>query len=994
MSNISGKRNAVSGAGIQRIGTKKTMNPRIERQIPETNIIKKGVNVNERINGCPKKVIKDEEEGENKITQKERQKLITIAQEEEEKLPTLIIESVMISIYDYEELKREAVVKVTIAEDTGYNSVNDPRMGVANYGEYCNTCNKDTIDCPGHLGYIEFNAPIYHPLFVKTIIKVLTCVCNSCGGLLLPKEQIEKLGIMNYTGLTRLNLLENASMGLECRAKHGKEVKKCMINPIYLSGRYKDTHKIMFKYEKGKGKKEEHEKPIEEVEKILNAITAEEAEIMGFKNGSHPSKMILKALPVIPPVNRPAVITDGVIYPDQLTSYYKDIVTKNNQVGAAKTEKDRDIAINALIYAIEHYIDNTDKKYSQGNKREFSGIKQRIQGKEAIIRSLLMGKRVNYSGRTVLSPDPSLKFGQLRVPERMAEVLTVKVIVNNINKNALQELLRKGKITDIKPIYGKFKGNKIKVTQDIINVYQLNVGDEVHRHLQNGDYVIFNRQPTLHKQGMMGHEVVIGKQLTFGVHLSYTTPYNADFDGDEGNLHVPQTLDAMAEVMGIMNVKNCIMNGQTNRPTMGIVYDGLTGAYLMTQDLPITVEDENGKIITKYINKTVPEDLFNDCLLLLTNQSSLPTLNERLDKLNIPRYSGKALFSSLLPEDFYYTKGNVIIINGILTNGTITKDHIGIAHGSIIQALWKDYGRDRTVDFLTDAPFIINRWLQETGFSVGLKDCYPKDDSHKELLRKEQTKAKLAVESLGPRIDDPLEEELRERQVIGYVNIARDVGNKISIDKLTPDNALNVMALSGAKGSTLNIAQITGILGQQVVKNQRMPLSISEGQRCLPYFEKGELDPKARGFCTNSFLSGLNPDELFFHQAGGREGLTDTGVKTAETGSMHHTIVKALEDMTIWYDGSVRNGIGTIFEFVYGDDGFSASELEKVKTNTGELISFIDLDRTVGRINAKHGFYNISSSNKDKPVSIGPEEREIMNEFSVEEEEDNDTFDD
>lgn len=495
---------------------------------------------------------------------------------------------------------------------------------------------------------------------------------------------------------------------------------------------------------------------------------------------------------------------------------------------------------------------------------------------------------------------------------------------------------------------------------------------------------------------------------------------------------------------------------------IGLVYDSLTGAYILT----------SGDV-------RIDPDLYNDCLMMISNVDSLASLDRRLALAGIPKYSGRALFSSLLPEDFYYQKGQVVIIDGILRNGTINKEHVGPSHGSIIQALYKDYGSNRVVDFLTDAPFIINRWLQQRGFSVGLQDCYldgngvsdairqkAEEESgynvvlemernidrimeqqrslpilkrdllsttdpillsrieekinqiereqtylpqlqeelqiafsqidmdaiaryqtqisgeikkgkelDQKILHEEITKAKMAVEALGTRLEDPMEEERRERQVIGHVNIAKSVGERVSKSALAPTNALNIMTLSGTKGSFNNISQITTGLFQQFESGQRMPMTISNGSRCLPYFEKDSLDPEARGFCPSSFRSGLSPAELFFHQAGGREGLMDTAIKTSETGSIHHRIIKALEDIKVAQDGSVRNTVGTVFQLAYGNDGFDAADLEKVKLSDDvSLPSFIDLNRVAGRLNAKYGYVDFKLPTEDViGVSEAPE---------------------
>jgi DNA-directed RNA polymerase beta' subunit len=388
-----------------------------------------------------------------------------------------------------------------------------------------------------------------------------------------------------------------------------------------------------------------------------------------------------------------------------------------------------------------------------------------------------------------------------------------------------------------------------------------------------------------------------------------------------------------------MNVKECIMNAQTNRPIMGAVYDALTGAYLMTQP---TI--------------TVDEDDFDDCLMLITATDSIPSLFERLEQYDVPRLSGRGLFSALLPPDFVYDLGDVMIRNGVLIQGVITKSHIGTTHNSIVQKLWMQYGRDRTVDFLTDLPFVVNRWLASYGFSVGLRDCLPTDPNHEKLIREEFIKAQMGVAAMGAPPEDPLERERYERQIVAIVNTAKDFGARIATQSLTPDNALRVMAQSGAKGAEFNIAQITGLVGQQFLKGERLKATLTQGTRCLPYFEPNDLSIEAHGFCQHSFMRGLSPAELFFHQAATREGLMDTAIKTSETGSMHHRIVKALEDIQVRYDGSVRNANGTIFQYVYGEDGFDAAELQMVKTKTGEMASFIDINESVARINSRYGY--------------------------------------
>jgi DNA-directed RNA polymerase II subunit RPB1 len=879
-----------------------------------------------------------------RVTRREKERLLAQAQRREEALPTLVIQANLISIFSTEDLIQRAVCEVTEPEQTGLGSVNDPRMGVIEDNVVCSTCHKDNFECPGHLGFIRFNDIFYHPLFMRTIVQVLTCVCNSCGGLLLTKEQLQDRGMLKYSGAKRLRLLEPECANLHCMRSRSEFAKPCRRNPTFSPGRIKDLKEIVYQYESRSGKKEATMN-IRDVQKILNAISDEDAQLMGFANGSHPRNMILEVWPVIPPVARPPVIQDGIPMPDHLTIMYTDIVRYNRTLGDLshnpQHEERRAAARRNMFFAIEHMIDNTDGKYSQGHHKVFQSIKQRVQGKKAIIRGATMGKRVDYSWRTVLSPDPSLRFGEIRVPLAVARVVTVPIMVNQINIEQVRRLMAEGKITHITPGAGDLKGRRVQVNDRIREEVRINIGDKVDRWMQDGDKVVFNRQPTLHKHSIMGYDVKIGTPLTWGLHLSYTTPHNADFDGDEATGHGPQSLQTIAEVAELMHVQNCLMDSRTNKPAFGIVYDAVTAAYLMTAQ-----------------GTMIDEDDYSDCIMLLTEIEQLPSLPRRLEKHGVLPRSGQALFSALLPEDFYYRKGNVLIVDGVLIQGRITKDHIGTSHNSIIQVLYKNYGPARTVGFLTDTPFVMNRWLTSRGFSVGLQDCLP-NTGVEHTIESEVAKAKLYAEAMGTPLEDPLEEERREGQIITKINNVRDVGLRIAKENLSVDNSISVMSSDtggGAKGAPFNVGQIVAALGQQFVKGQRPPKSIG-GNRSLPYYDADDNDLEARGFVAESFMRGLTPAGLFFHQWGGREGLIDTAIKTADTGAMHHRIAKALEDIKVAYDGSVRNAIGTLFQYIYGGDGFDSSHLQKVKTKEGEMATFIDLKATTEAINIKHGWY-------------------------------------
>ena len=632
-----------------------------------------------------------------------------------------------------------------------------------------------------------------------------------------------------------------------------------------------------------------------------------------------------------------------------MTKMYKDIVRCNLAIqDKTTTEEKRTAAIEGLKFYFKHLIDNTDGKYAQGAQNPYVSISQRINGKEAIIRSALMGKRTDFSARTVLSPDPTLRIGEMRIPEDMAPYLTVHVYVNSYNIEKMTRLFKAGKVTHIIPREGRRSGNRIRVDENLIATITPQIGDQLDRHLMDNDPVpaIFNRQPTLHRYSMMGYKTKLGKQKTIGLHPGVCKAHNADFDGDEGNIHMVQELEAACEAASFMNVINNIMTAQSNKNIIGVILDGVVGSYIMT-----------------HFNAIFDVDEYDEFINSITNKDSFDTLERRLIDRNIPKMSGRGVFSALFPGGFEYKKSvndNIVEIkDGILINGDITSDHVGTTHGSMIQVMIKDFGVNRTVDFISDIYFLMNKFMARYPLTVGLADCilpYSEDIDPQTEIQNYIQEAKLSIKAMGGKMENPLDEERREKTIQSKLNTAATLGAKIS-KKLLPEwNSFNLMIASGSKGSFYNLAQIVAVLGQQFQLGKRMPEALSNGTRALPYFEMNDLDPEARGFVVNSFLHGLTPPQLFFHQMGGRVGLMDTANKTSETGYIHHRMVKALEDIKVNEDGSVRSASGSIFEYTYGDDGFDASMLENIKTKYGSYASFINIERTVNRLNTKYGY--------------------------------------
>lgn len=469
-------------------------------------------------------------EGGIKVTRKEKEIISGQIIRQRKELPQFQIETISYNIISDEELEKIAVCQVKNTETSGLFSINDPRMGTIDSHILCPTCNQDYLDCSGHLGMIKLNRKIIHPLFRKEVVYILMSVCGSCGGLLLPESTLKEKGILNLDGKARLKAIAKESVKIPCRKNFKEEgVTKCINNPIYKTNKLKETGNIYYtRDEKRKG--EENIKSIEDIEIILDNISPEDAKILGFSGDSHPRRFILKSFPVIPLCARAPVYQDGQIMNDDLTNMYMDIVRNNNELGRKDlSETEENNKLRSLISSLEHFIDNSGpNKYGQGYKKTYLSLKERIQGKEALIRESLMGKRVNFSARTVLGPDPTLRFGEIRVPRLMAPYLTQHEIVTPQNIQKMTSLLRAGKINYITRVSGKLEGKRIKVTKKIQDEHVLSLGDEVDRWLENGDWVVFNRQPTLQQQSKMGYQVVLGDPLTIGLHLGYTRQHNAD----------------------------------------------------------------------------------------------------------------------------------------------------------------------------------------------------------------------------------------------------------------------------------------------------------------------------------------------------------------------------------------------------------------------------------------------------------------------------------
>ena len=472
---------------------------------------------------------------------KSHQRQRTIARLRESELVQSEIESVEFNLFSTEEIDTYAVVNVTNPDKEGSGTVRDLKMGPHNESDPCDSCGNSLRGCPGHNGKIIL-PKLMHPLAITNIILVLSCVCNSCSRLLVTTQEIERAGIMRMSGNKRIQAIKElvSKMKRNCeRYTNVAGVQRCDPNPIYSSIREnKDDYRLAYTYPGTQNQKKTpfflspdipDDMPGKSIYKILHSIPIEDAELLGF-NESHPRDMIIERLVVIPYCARPDLFQGDAYYPDDLTTMYiditKSVLAYNNP---NNSEAGRDSNLKTIYFQVSHLMKN-DGRYNQGGVKIYTDIKKRVQGKTAIVRANIMGKRVNFAGRTVVGPGPNLRVDEAGIPRLMAIKLTRPIRVLELNRAELQERYDTGKVKHITLKDGPLAGARFMVGEPFKRKYpdyQLRPGDIVERMLEDGDLVLINRQPTLHKQNILAVYAKIIEDRIVRINLSVTTPLNA-----------------------------------------------------------------------------------------------------------------------------------------------------------------------------------------------------------------------------------------------------------------------------------------------------------------------------------------------------------------------------------------------------------------------------------------------------------------------------------
>ena len=837
------------------------------------------------------------------------------------------VDSIVFGVASPQLIKKMASAKIVTPElydKEGYpvdGGLMDIRLGVIDPGLRCKTCSSKLKECIGHFGYIEMARPIVHINFVTVVLSLLRGTCKDCGRILIPENKIEKYK-------QKLDMVQEEA-GLDARRKAIRSIltKLKTINKCpYCKAR---QQKVTIEKPSTFMENDKKLSPIE-VRSRLEKIPDDDTEVFGLKPGYvRPEWMVLTVMPIPPVTMRPSITLEtGERSEDDLTHKLGDIVRINQRlfenINAGAPEIIIEDLWDLLQYHITTYFDNSVAQLPPARHRSGQPLKtiaERIKSKEGRIRHNLAGKRTNFSSRTVISPDPMIDIDEVGIPFVVAKKLTVPEMVNTWNKEYLKEFVKKGpKVYPGANYIVRPDGKKKKITEETQEALleEIEPGYAVERHLMDGDIAIFNRQPSLHRMSMMCHRIRVLPYKTFRLNPAVCHPYNADFDGDEMNLHIPQTEESRAEAEVLMQVQTQMISPRYGLSIIGCVQDAISGNYILTKDLEMSREEAIDLLYSIGID----------------DFSGVP---------NKHKITGKEIFSAILPNDFSFKgkskskdedgKDDVIIKKGMLISGIMDRANLGEGSGLLLRNLHKKYGEKKTIDILGKIFRLGIKVLLKVGFTTALSDTDLPEGARikvREILNRaeEEVNGMINLYYQGKLETFPgrtLEETL-ELKILELLNKARNATGNIVAEFSSKTSGSFIMSDSGARGGPLPLAQMAACVGQQAMRGKRIEKGYKG--RTLSAFKKGDLSSSAHGFIKSGYKNGLSPHEFFFGAITGRDSLMDTALRTPKSGYLYRRLANAMQDLKVEYDGTVREASKKIIQFDYGEDNIDVSKSE------------------------------------------------------------------
>ncbi len=838
------------------------------------------------------------------------------------------IGSVEFSILGPEMVRKMSTVEINTPETydkDGFpmeGGLMDPHLGVINPGIKCKSCGQTMKSCGGHFGHIELERPVIHSEFGGKLLGLMEACCKECGKIMLPDEEIAKLKkIANgrIVDFTKKIILKTRN-AKKCPHCHAQSKKVTLDKPTNFS---LDKERIY---------------PTE-IREWIEKITDDDLRILGYDTERiKPTWFVMTVLQVPPITIRPSItLESGIKSEDDLTHKLVDIIRINlrlkDNIEAGAPQLIIEDLWDLLQYHLTTYFDNNTagvppSKHRSG--RPLRTIIQRLKGKKGRFRYNLTGKRVNYAARSIIVPDPYIKISELGVPIDAAKELTVPEFVTEWNVAEIKKMIKGTE----KPVYViRPNGGRKRVTKENRDevAEEIDVGYRVERILQDGDIVLFNRQPSLHRLSMMAHYTKVMPGKVFRINPIVCSPYNADFDGDEMNCHVPQTEEGKTEAIKLMVVKDNIISPRYGAPIIAPKEDGVSGAFALTMPQ------------TKFSKEETMQMLYSIGITELPK----PDMGKE--------YSGRLIFSQLLPKDLNISFDSnthkilkkagltdeqceklgtkVKIINGQIITGIIDAAALSEGRGAMIDKMAREYSGDVIENFYYGLNRLVAYILTTKGMTASLAEYEVSEDIQilkKKVFSETMKKGEELVEAYvkgtldiipGKTIDESFESYMMRLTAEAKGRVEDEIMKEKLVYVLGEKLELNTIAmiLSKSRGSTINLMNIAGFWGQASVREGRPKKGFNK--RLISSNDKGDVGIDAGGFIQNNFLDGMTAKEYFYHAMGGRQGEVDTGVSTKVSGYLYRRLANSLKDLLVSPDGTVRTASNDLVQYSYGEDG-------------------------------------------------------------------------
>uniref|UniRef100_A0A3B4YLU2 DNA-directed RNA polymerase subunit n=1 Tax=Seriola lalandi dorsalis TaxID=1841481 RepID=A0A3B4YLU2_SERLL len=937
-------------------------------------------------------------------------------------VPWRRLEGMSFGMYSAEEIRKLSVKVITNSRfldavgNVAPNSLYDLALGPADNKEVCSTCCQDFNSCPGHLGHVELPLPVYNPLFFDKLYLLIRGSCLACHMLTCPRAAIHLL-------LNQLKLVDHGAMQEVYQIEQVlNQVCLYLMWKLILAGPYRQKHTLSNNKTTIKHLVEKKSSLINDFWRIhmktrkcpwcffLKCLFSGLEEATASKEGEkgfYPDLFFLELL-VVPPsryrpvnrlgdqmftngqtVNMQAVMKDcgiirkllALIAGEKNTQEEEEVAEQTDQSflsgipGQTLTDKLYNIWIRLQSHVNIVFDSDMDKMMTE----KYPGIRQILEKKDGLFRKHMMGKRVDYAARSVICPDMYIGTNEIGIPMVFATKLTYPQPVTPWNVKELRQAVLNG--PNVHP------GASMVINEDgrrtILSASSLAQREAVakqlltpcpgphkmpmkivNRHIKNGDVLLLNRQPTLHRPSIQAHSArILPGEKVLRLHYANCKAYNADFDGDEMNAHFPQSELGRAEAYMLVSTDQQYLVPKDGKPLAGLIQDHMVSGTRMTIRGCFFTRDQYTELVYRGLTdkpgrvKLLPpailrpqqlwtgKQVVSTLLLNVIPQKAVP-LN-LVGKSKIPSKAWIQVPPRAAPgyRPDSMCDSQVVIRQGELLVGVLDKAHYGSSAYGLVHCCYELYGGETSGKLLSCLARLFTAYLQlYRGFTLGVEDILVKPGANKQrkkIIQKSLTigtKALQAAFNLPSNVDQA---EAQSRWQDAHLNpdqrdfsmadhkfkeVANQVNNDINkvcmpigLHTSFPDNNLQLMVQSGAKGSTVNTMQISCLLGQIELEGRRPPLMPSG--KFLPCFQPYDPAPGAGGFVSGRFLTGIKPQEFFFHCMAGREGLVDTAVKTSRSGYLQRCVIKHLEGLVVQYDLTVRDSDGSVVQFLYGEDG-------------------------------------------------------------------------